>query len=141
MATEFSTLTRIGIAGGGQLGRMLLQAGIDLNLDFRVLDPDPKAPCSGLAPFKAGKLTDYDTMLAFGRECDLITIEIENVNTAALRQLEKEGKKVFPQPDVIEFIQDKRRQKQFYLDNGIPTAPFVLTENKADVLRHADRLP
>ena len=141
MATEFSTLTRIGIAGGGQLGRMLLQAGIDLNLDFRVLDPDPKAPCSGLAPFKAGKLTDYDTMLAFGRECDLITIEIENVNTAALRQLEKEGKKVFPQPDVIELIQDKRRQKQFYLDNGIPTAPFVLTENKADVLRHADRLP
>jgi len=141
MANDFSPQTRIGIAGGGQLGRMLLQAGIDLNLDFRVLDPDPKAPCSGLAPFTAGKLTDYNTLLEFGRNCDLVTIEIENVNTAALRQLVKEGKNVFPQPEVIELIQDKRQQKQFYLDNGIPTAPFILTENKADVLRHADRLP
>lgn len=141
MANDFSPETRIGIAGGGQLGRMLLQAGIDLNLDFRVLDPDPKAPCAGLAPFTAGKLTDHDTLLNFGRGCDLITIEIENVNTAALRQLVAEGKKVYPQPEVIELIQDKRRQKQFYLDHGIPTAPFVLTENKADVLKHASMLP
>ncbi|MFM9076100.1 MAG: 5-(carboxyamino)imidazole ribonucleotide synthase [Bacteroidota bacterium] len=141
MANDFSPETRIGIAGGGQLGRMLLQAGIDLNLDIRILDPDPKAPCAGLAPFTTGKLTDYDTLLNFGRGCDLITIEIENENTSALRQLVTEGKKVYPQPEVIELIQDKRRQKKFYLDNGIPTAPFVLTENKADVLKHAAMLP
>lgn len=141
MNSAFSPEQQIGILGGGQLGRMLLQAGIDLNLNFKVLDPDPKAPCVGLANFTVGKLTDAETVLAFGRSCDLITIEIENVSTTALKQLEQEGKKVFPQPHIIELIQDKRKQKVFYKENGIPTAPFVLTEDKEDVKKHINLLP
>ena len=132
---------KLGVLGGGQLGRMLIQSGIDLNISFSVLDPDVNAPCNQLAPFTTGKLTDYDTVIQFGSSCDLITIEIENVNTAALRELEKRGKKVFPQPSIIELIQDKRIQKQFYVDNEIPTAEFVLTENKSDVLKHKAFLP
>jgi 5-(carboxyamino)imidazole ribonucleotide synthase len=132
---------RLGVLGGGQLGRMLIQSGIDFNIDFKVLDPDAAAPCSQLAKFTCGKLTDYDTVMAFGRENDIITIEIENVNTQALKDLAKAGKKVYPQPEVIELIQDKRLQKQFYKDNGIPTADFVLTENAADVTRHMAFLP
>ena len=131
----------LGILGGGQLGRMLVQSGIDLNISFSVLDPDANAPCSQLAPFQAGKLTDYDTVMRFGEACDLITIEIENVDTRALFELEKMGKKVFPQPAIIELIQDKRTQKQFYIDNDIPTAGFVLVENKNDVMAHRSFLP
>jgi 5-(carboxyamino)imidazole ribonucleotide synthase len=131
----------IGILGGGQLGRMLIQAGINLDLNFQVLDPDPQAPCAGLARFTQGKLTDYETVLAFGKNCDVITIEIENVNTKALTELEKAGKKVFPQPHVIELIQDKRVQKKFFLDHDIPTAPFILVNNKTEVSRQADFLP
>jgi len=88
----------IGVLGGGQLGRMLIQAGINLDLNFQVLDPDAQAPCAGIARFTQGKLTDYETVMAFGKTCDIITIEIENVNTKALIDLEKAGKKVFPQP-------------------------------------------
>lgn len=131
----------IGILGGGQLGRMLIQSGIDFNLAFRVLDPDKEAPCSGLAPFQAGKLTDYRTVMKFGEACDIITIEIENVNTRALRELAKKGKRVYPQPEIIELIQDKRTQKIFYRECGLPTAPFHLTENRADVKKLQDFLP
>ena len=76
---------------------MLIQSGIDFNIRFVVLDPDPHAPCSSLAEFYQGKLTDFDTVLKFGSACDVITIEIENVNTAALKELVKLGKKVYPQ--------------------------------------------
>lgn len=132
---------KLGVLGGGQLGRMLLQAGLDLNIQFSVLDPDAQAPCHTLAPFTQGKLTDFDTVMAFGHGCDIITIEIENVNTRALRELEKIGKKVFPQPHLIELIQDKRTQKEFYRTHHIPTAEFVLVENRADVQRHSAFLP
>ena len=132
---------RIGVLGGGQLGRMLIQKGIDWNIPFAVLDPDPQAPCSGIATFTTGKLTDYDTVIRFGTLCDIITVELENVNTRALKELEKMGKKVFPQPEVIELIQDKRTQKKFFLDHGIPTADFVLTANREDVRRYEDFLP
>lgn len=120
---------------------MLIQSGIDFNIPFAVLDPDPAAPCSSIAEFHCGALTDYDTVMKFGAGCDILTIEIENVNTTALRDLAGQGKKVFPQPEVIELIQDKRRQKSFYRDNGIPTAQFYLTENAEAVRRHAHFLP
>ncbi len=120
---------------------MLIQAGIDFNIPFAVLDPDADAPCSSIAEFHCGKLTDYDTVMKFGSVCDIITIEIENVNTLALRDLAAKGKKVFPQPDVIELIQDKRRQKTFYRGNGIPTAQFYLTENAEAVRQHVHFLP
>lgn len=120
---------------------MLLQSGVDFNFQFSVLDPDPNAPCKGLTDFQVGKLTDYDTVMAFGKACDVITIEIENVNTQALKDLERQGKKVFPQPHCIELIQDKRLQKTFYKEQGIPTAEFVLTQSKADVYNHESFLP
>ncbi len=120
---------------------MLIQSGIDFNIPFRVLDPDPQAPCSTLAEFHHGKLTDFDAVMNFGKDADIITIEIENVNTAALKELVRLGKKVFPQPEVIELIQDKRIQKVFYRDNKIPTAEFILTENKNDVLLNRNFLP
>jgi 5-(carboxyamino)imidazole ribonucleotide synthase len=86
-------------------------------------------------------LKDYAAVYAFGKDCDVITVEIEAVNTEALQQLADEGKKVFPQPHLLALIQDKRKQKQFYLEQGIPTAEFILTENKADVLANASFLP
>lgn len=116
---------------------MLIQSGIDFNFNFAILDPDEHAPCRSLAEFYHGKLTDFDTVMKFGERCDIITIEIENVNTQALKELVKKGKKVFPQPEIIEMIQDKRVQKSFYKNNNIPTANFVLTENKEDVVRLA----
>jgi 5-(carboxyamino)imidazole ribonucleotide synthase len=133
-SSTFQQNFKLGILGGGQLGRMLIQSGIDFNIPFAVLDPDQHAPCSGITEFHHGKLTDFDTVMKFGGQCDIITIEIEHVNTAALRELETRGKKVFPQPGVIEIIQDKRIQKQFYLDHNIPTAEFILTDN-ADAVR------
>jgi len=140
MATFNPHLT-IGILGGGQLGRMLIQAGLNLDLNFHVLDPDLQAPCAGIARFTQGKLTDYNTVMEFGKDCEVITIEIENVNTKALADLEKAGKQVFPQPHVIELIQDKRVQKKFFADHGIPTAPFVLVNNREEVIRQSDFLP
>ena len=132
----------LGILGGGQLGRMVIQAAINYNIDIYILDPDANAPCKSIAQkFTQGKLTDYDTVLEFGRDCDILTIEIEHVNTEALEQLEREGKKVYPQPHIIRMIQDKRKQKEFYLTNGIPTAEFVLTDNKESVQAKTDFLP
>jgi 5-(carboxyamino)imidazole ribonucleotide synthase len=132
---------KVGILGGGQLGRMLIQSGIDFNIPFSVLDPDAHAPCSTLTEFAHGKLTDYDTVLKFGSSCDIITIEIENVNTKALKELVRQGKKVYPQPEIIELIQDKRIQKMFYQEHDIPTAEFLLVENAADVKSKGSFLP
>ncbi len=134
--------SRIGILGGGQLGLMLLQAAIDWNLDISILDPDAEAPCSRIAPrFVHGSLQDYDTVYNFGKDLDVITIEIEKVNVEALEALEKEGKRVYPQPAVIRQIQDKRIQKQFYRQHNLPTADFLLTENREDVKNQAQFLP
>jgi 5-(carboxyamino)imidazole ribonucleotide synthase len=132
----------LGILGGGQLGRMLIQSAIDYNMRVHILDPAKDAPCSALAHhFQVGDLQDYDAVLEFGMHCDIITIEIEKVNTDALKVLRDQGKNVYPQPEIIELIQDKRLQKQFYLDHNIPTSEFILVENKAEVLANADFLP
>jgi len=133
---------KVGILGGGQLGRMLIQSGIDFNIPFKVVDPDKDAPCRSIVTeFTVGSLKDFETVCQFGKDCDVITIEIEHVNTAALKQLEAEGKKVFPQPHIIELIQDKRLQKQFYKDEGIPTAEFVLTDNARHLEEFVGFLP
>ena len=132
----------LGVLGGGQLGRMLIQSAINYNQDIHILDPDPNAPCKDIAQqFQVGSLKDFDTVYAFGKNCDVITVEIEAVNTDALQKLAEEGKKVFPQPHILKLIQDKREQKQFYAQYGIPTADFVLTENKADVIAKKSFLP
>lgn len=133
---------KLGILGGGQLGRMLIQSCVNFDVYTSVLDPAANASCCHLASrFIQGSLTDYDTVYRFGQQVDLLTIEIENVNVEALYRLEQEGLPVFPQPRVIELIQDKRKQKQFYHDHGIPTADFVLVDNRADIARHGDFLP
>lgn len=132
----------LGVLGGGQLGRMLVQTAIDFNIDVNIIDPDENAPCKNLVGnFQVGKLTDYESIYRFGQPCDLITIEIENVNTKALKQLQKDGKKTYPQPEVIELIQDKTKQKQFYLERGIPSADFILTGGRHDVVANKDFLP
>lgn len=125
---------KVGILGGGQLGRMLIQSAINYNLTNCILDPDANAPCRNIADeFTQGKLTDFDTVYNFGKQCDVVTIEIENVNCEALKKLESEGTPVYPQPHIIELIQDKGLQKQFYLEHGIPTAPFVLVDTPSEI--------
>ena len=137
----FQTNFKVGILGGGQLGLMLLQAAIDWNLPVKMLDV-ADAPCAKIAPeFVEGSLQDYETVYGFGQDVEVLTIEIEKVNVEALEALEREGKKVFPQPRVIKIIQDKRLQKQFYRDHNLPTADFILTENRQDTRQHADFLP
>jgi 5-(carboxyamino)imidazole ribonucleotide synthase len=123
----------IGILGGGQLGRMLIQAAINYNLEIHTLDPDPKAPAAGISSgFNCGDFNDYQSVIDFGSDKDLITVEIEHVNTRALYELEQKGKMVFPQPRVLEMIQDKGLQKQFFEKHGIPSAPFRLIEKSSD---------
>ena len=130
---------RLGVLGGGQLGRMLIQAANDLNIHIHCLDPDPNAPCSEIAhSFSCGSLTDFNTVLDFGSDKHLITVEIENVNVEALVELEKKGVKVFPQPNILKLIQDKGLQKEFYLKNNIPTAAFELISSKAELLLKTD---
>ncbi|MFT7363384.1 MAG: 5-(carboxyamino)imidazole ribonucleotide synthase [Algoriphagus sp.] len=132
----------LGVLGGGQLGRMLIQTAINYNQDIHILDPDPNAPCKDFAQeFTVGSLKDFDTVYEFGSKCDVITVEIESVNTEALEKLVNEGKQVYPQPHILRLIQDKRAQKEFYVANGIPTAEFILTANKAEVIHNADFLP
>jgi 5-(carboxyamino)imidazole ribonucleotide synthase len=134
MSKQISEL-KLGILGGGQLGRMLIQEAINYNLTTLVLDPDPDAPCKHIAnKFECGSITDFETVYNFGKEADIITIEIEKVNIEALEQLEKEGKLVFPQARVIRLIQDKGVQKQFFKENDIPTAHFQLVNSKEDLL-------
>lgn len=133
MAKQISDL-KLGILGGGQLGRMLIQEAINYNLTTLVLDPDTDAPCKHLANyFECGSITDFDTVYNFGKKADIITIEIEKVNIEALEQLEKEGKQVYPQSRVIRLIQDKGVQKQFFKENNIPTAPFKLVNTREDI--------
>lgn len=133
---------KIGILGGGQLGQMMIQEAINLNLDISVLDPDGQAPCRHLVKkFTQGKLTDYDAVYAFGKGKDLVTIEIENVNTDALKQLEAEGVKVFPQPHIIEMIQDKGLQKMFYQRNNIPSPDFFLIDNHEQIAKYESFFP
>ena len=120
--------------GGGQLGRMLLREAQDIDVHMSMLDPARHAPCSELAnSFSQGDFADYDTVMEFGKGMDVITVEIEHVNTQALHELEQEGIAVYPQPSVLELIQDKGRQKEFYRDNGIPTADFRLIENASEI--------
>jgi 5-(carboxyamino)imidazole ribonucleotide synthase len=133
---------KLGILGGGQLGRMLIQSAINFNITTHVLDLDNDAPCSGIAHrFYHGSLTDFDVVYNFGKNADIITIEIENVNCEALIKLEEEGKKVFPQPKIVRLIQDKGLQKEYFKQHKIPTADFRIIEHKEDLEQHKDFLP
>ena len=121
----FSTDFTLGILGGGQLGKMLLTETLKYDIRTIVLDPSAEAPARfGCHTFFQGDLMDYDTIYQFGKQADLVTFEIENVNVDALERLESEGIKVYPTPKSLRIIQDKGAQKAFYKAHGIPTAPF-----------------
>jgi 5-(carboxyamino)imidazole ribonucleotide synthase len=126
---------KFGILGGGQLGRMVIQEALRLNIDVHIMDSDPLAPCSKIATsFTCGDIKDFQAVYDFGKKLNTLSVEIENVNIEALYKLESEGVNVFPQPRVLEIIKDKGIQKQFFSDNCIPTAPFKLWSEKEGTL-------
>ena len=121
----FSSEFKLGILGGGQLGKMLLTETRKWDIQTAVLDPSEAAPCKyGSTYFEVGDLMDYETVYTFGKKVDILTIEIEHVNSDALEALEEEGIKVYPNSEALRTIQNKAKQKLFYIDHGIPTAPF-----------------
>lgn len=121
----FSSNFKLGILGGGQLGKMLLYHTRKFDIHTCVLDPSEEAPARlACDEFMVGDLMDYDTVLNFGKKVNVLTIEIENVNVDALETLESEGIKVFPSSKSLRTIQNKAKQKLFYRDHNIPTAEF-----------------
>ena len=116
---------KLGIVGGGQLGKMLLSECAKMGIYTSVLDPSKNSPCKNLSnKFYCGDFNDYDTVYNFGKECDLITFEIEHINVDALESLEKIGKAVYPKSNTLRIIQDKNLQKSFFKKNNIPTSNF-----------------
>lgn len=133
---------RLGVLGGGQLGRMLQQEAVNIDVKIAALDPNPEAPCHQIVPyFSTGDFNNREDVVAFGKDCDVITVEIEHVSIEGLQNLVRMGKKVYPQPDMLQVVQDKGLQKEFYRKHNIPTAPYRLLKNKADLLENTDFLP
>ncbi len=121
----FSSDFKLGILGGGQLGKMLLAETRKFDIQTYILDPSREAPSQfGATHFVIGDLMNFDTVYEFGKKVNLLTIEIENVNLDALDKLESQGLKVFPSPKTLRLIQNKGVQKDFYIENQIPTAAF-----------------
>ncbi len=143
MNTNFSgNEFTLGILGGGQLGRMLLQRTIDLNITTAVMDPDPSAPCRNLCDrFVNDQFNDFEAVYSFGKSVNLLTVEIEHVNTEALLRLEAEGLPVYPQPAILAMVQDKGLQKEFYQNHNIPTAPFRLINEKKELFNYVSEFP
>ena len=134
MKDYFSSDFKLGILGGGQLGKMMLYDTRKFDIQTRVLDPNAEAPCKiACDEFEQGDLMDYDTVLQFGRKADVVTFEIEGVNVEALKKLESEGIKTFPSAATLEKIQNKAVQKKFYEANELPTAPFKVFSTISDL--------
>ena len=133
----FSSDFKLGILGGGQLGKMLLYDAKRYDLHTKVMDSNKDAPCNKIADdFIIGDITDYDDVVNFGNSVDLITVEIENVNTDALEFLEKSGKKVYPSSKNLRIIQNKSDQKNFYSKNNLPTSRFKNYSNIEELKRN-----
>jgi len=129
----FSSDFKLGILGGGQLGKMLLQVTSRLSIKTNILDPSKDSPCKNLCnEFEIGNLMDFDSVYQFGKKCDLVTFEIEHVNIEALEKLESEGTKVYPTSKTLKIIQNKNLQKQFFIDNNIPTSDFYYFKSPKD---------
>ena len=132
------TTLKIGILGGGQLGRMLLQAAANYPVETFVLENDVACPAAHLCHhFTKGDIKNFDDVYAFGKRLDALTIEIENVNTEALEKLEAEGVKIYPKPSVLKIIKNKILQKEYYKQHEIPTADFRITKDFTE-LKHAE---
>ena len=131
----FSSPFKLGILGGGQLGKMMLNDTRKFDIYTCVLDPSNEAPCKiACNEFYQGDLMDFETVLNFGKKVDVLTIEIENVNVDALEKLEKEGIQVYPSSKTLRTIQNKAKQKLFYVDHNLPTAPFSRYAYKDEIL-------
>ena len=131
----FSSNFKLGILGGGQLGKMLLQDCIRYDIYTKVMDPNKEAPCQRICnEFTIGNLTNYEDVVSFCEDVDVVTVEIENVNTDALEFLEKNGKKVFPSSKTLKIIQDKSKQKDFYIRHDLPTSSYKNYDNLSDVI-------
>ena len=136
----FSSDFKLGILGGGQLGKMLLNDTRKFDIQTLVLDPSEEAPSKvGCSAFYKGNLNDYDTVYQFGKKCNVLTIEIEHVNLDALEQLETEGLLVYPSPKTLRLIKNKGRQKDFYLENNIPTSKYQRFMGVKDVQKALDK--
>jgi 5-(carboxyamino)imidazole ribonucleotide synthase len=135
-------MKKVGILGGGQLGRMLLQAAINYPVQTHVMENDENCPAAHLCHnFTKGDIKNFNDVYNFGKNLDAITIEIESVNVEALEKLEGEGVKVYPKPSALKIIKNKILQKQFYKTNEIPTSEFIITQNSSDINQHIDFLP
>jgi 5-(carboxyamino)imidazole ribonucleotide synthase len=135
-------MVKAGILGGGQLGRMLLQAAINYPVETFVMENDAACPAAHLCHhFTKGDITNFDDVYNFGKGLDVLTIEIENVNEDALQKLEEEGIKVFPKPSALKIIKNKITQKEFYKAIEVPSGEFVVTNSKADLEQHKNFLP
>ncbi|MEP6926433.1 MAG: 5-(carboxyamino)imidazole ribonucleotide synthase [Ginsengibacter sp.] len=135
-------MQKIGILGGGQLGRMLLQAAANYLAETYVMENDPECPAAHLCHhFAKGDIANYDDVYNFGKQLAAITIEIESVNVEALQKLEEEGVKIYPKPSALATIKNKILQKQFYASINVPSSSFVITQNKSEIKNHLDFLP
>lgn len=138
----FSSDFKLGILGGGQLGKMLLSETRKFDIQTYVLDPSPVAPgrmaCN---QFFVGDLMDFDTVYNFGKQVDVLTFEIELVNIEALEKLESEGIKVYPSPKTLQQIQHKGKQKDFYVTHDIPTAPHQRFNSITELQQHPNTFP
>lgn len=135
-------MQKIGILGSGQLGRMLLQAAANYPVETFIMDKESDSPAAHLAHhFIKGDFKNYSDVYNFGKGLDAITIEIESVNEDALKKLEEEGVTVYPSPAALTIIKNKILQKNFYREHKIPTADFVVTNTKADMLNHSNLFP
>ena len=131
---------KLGIVGGGQLGKMLLSECAKMGIYTSVLDPSKNSPCKNLSnKFYCGDFNDYDTVYNFGKECDLITFEIEHINVDALESLENIGKDVYPKSNTLRIIQDKSLQKSFFKKNNIPTSNYKYFNSLDDLIKSIEK--
>ncbi len=133
---------KVGILGGGQLGRMLLQASANYVVETYVLENDKNCPAAHLCHhFVEGDIRDFNAVYEFGKNLDALTIEIESVNVEALEKLESEGVRIYPKPSAIKTIKNKIKQKEFYKQHEIPSADFIITENSTDLSNYTSFFP
>jgi 5-(carboxyamino)imidazole ribonucleotide synthase len=135
-------MIKAGILGGGQLGRMLLQAAANYPVETFLMENDDNCPSAHLCHhFTKGDIRNFDDVYNFGKGLDALTIEIEAVNEDALQKLEDEGVRIYPKPSALKIIKNKILQKQFYKNNEIPSSDFIITQTKADLNQHINFLP
>ncbi len=135
-------MLKVGILGGGQLGRMLLQAAANYPVETYVMENDDECPAAHLCQhFTKGDIKNFDDVYNFGKNLDALTIEIESVNEDALEKLENEGVKIYPKPSALKIIKNKIAQKEFYKKNEIPTSAFIVTQNLKELEAQESFIP